>query len=149
MGGNQQPGSQYRIRLTDNSNSTLVSTSSAFTIGSGPAITTHPVSQTLCPGQSASFSVAATGGGNTYQWFKAGQMISGATTSTYTIPGITAANAGRYYVVVSNACGTPVTSEEAILTVGDQTMIQTLRLLPRLFVQGSQLRFPLQPQGPT
>lgn len=120
---NAPTGNQYRIRISDVSNANLSSTSSAFTIAGAPSITTQPQSQTGCAGQSASFSVGtATSTGNTYQWMKDGQQISGATTATYSISNLTAANAGRYTVVVTS-CGTPVTSNEAVLTVNAATAI--------------------------
>ncbi|MES2766533.1 MAG: choice-of-anchor V domain-containing protein, partial [Bacteroidota bacterium] len=122
---NTTPGSQYRIRITDNSNATLTSTSSAFSVGGAASITTQPTaSQNVCPGQPVTFSVVASGAGNTYQWFREGQQITGATLASYTISGVATTDAGRYHVVVSNACTTtPVISTDAMLTVGTPTII--------------------------
>jgi predicted outer membrane repeat protein len=84
-----------------------------------PTITTNPVDQTVAPGASVSFSVAATGSVPlTYQWRKNGVTIDGATNSTYLIGYTQAGHAGTYSVVVSNAAGT-VTSSDALLTVSD------------------------------
>src|SRR6185369_7069229 len=49
-----------------------------------PQISSQPASLTRTVGQSASFSVTASGG--TYQWRKNGTIISGATSATYGIP---------------------------------------------------------------
>src|SRR5580658_8211489 len=51
---------------------------------SGPTVT-GPASQTVMVGQTATFTVTASGSGPlTYQWYKNGVAISGATSSTYT-----------------------------------------------------------------
>lgn len=86
-----------------------------------PAITQQPTSQTINEGQSASFTVAATGGGTlAYQWQKLSGStwgnIAGATSATYTIPSTTTGNAGQYRAVVTNSAGS-VTSNAATLTV--------------------------------
>ncbi|HEX2711997.1 MAG TPA: immunoglobulin domain-containing protein, partial [Candidatus Acidoferrales bacterium] len=49
----------------------------------GPSIMTQPTSQTVPPGQTATFSVGATGTAPlSYQWRKNGVAISGATSSS-------------------------------------------------------------------
>ena len=52
----------------------------------------------------------------TYQWYKDGAAISGATASSYTIKSVKASDAGKYTVKVSNSAGS-VTSSAATLTV--------------------------------
>ncbi len=85
---------------------------------SAPAITMQPASQTVTAGQTATFTVAATGAAPmTYQWQKSGVNISGATSSSYTTPVTSTGNSGSTYdVVVTNSAGT-VTSASATLTV--------------------------------
>ena len=94
------------------------SSSSPSTPGGTPAIMTHPASQTVAPGQSATFSAAASGSSPlTYQWQKNGTAITGATTSSYTTPPVTVADDGsKFRVQVSNSAGS-TTSNEATLTV--------------------------------
>lgn len=88
-----------------------------YTNVSAPAITNQPVSVTKIEGQSASFSVSASGATPmTFQWKKSGVNIAGATSSTYTIPAVATANAGSYTVTVTNSFGS-VTSTAATLTV--------------------------------
>jgi hypothetical protein len=84
----------------------------------GPAITTQPSSVTVTVGQTATFSVQATGSGTlTYQWQKSSTAISGATSSSYTTAPTTAADSGsQFTVIVSNSIGS-VTSNAATLTV--------------------------------
>jgi PKD repeat protein len=83
-----------------------------------PSITTQPASQTVTVGQTATFSVAASGTAPlSYQWQKNGVNISGATAASYTTPATTAADSGaKFKVVVTNSAGS-VTSNEATLTV--------------------------------
>jgi len=83
-----------------------------------PSITTQPASQTVTAGQTASFSVAATGTSPlSFQWNKNGTAISGATSSTYTTPTTTSSDNGALFtVVVSNSAGS-ITGNAATLTV--------------------------------
>ncbi|MBI5380517.1 MAG: immunoglobulin domain-containing protein [Opitutae bacterium] len=82
-----------------------------------PAITGHPQNATVTAGGNATFTVTATGNAPlAYQWRKDGTTISGATTSTYALTGVTATAAGAYSVVVSNSLGS-ATSNNATLTV--------------------------------
>ena len=83
-----------------------------------PTITTQPQSQTVTEGQSAIFTVVATGTPSlNYQWMKNGMAISGATSASYTTsPTAPADNNTQFAVAVSNASGT-VMSGSATLTV--------------------------------
>ncbi|MBI1760633.1 MAG: putative Ig domain-containing protein, partial [Acidobacteria bacterium] len=83
-----------------------------------PVITTQPASQTIAAGASVTFSVAASGTNLSYQWRKNSSNLGGATASNYTIASVTAADAGAYDVVVSDACGRTATSTSATLTIG-------------------------------
>jgi hypothetical protein len=83
-----------------------------------PAIASQPASQTVAPGQTAMFTVTATGTPPvTYQWQKNGANITGATSASYTTPATTTADTGEQFrVLVSNTLGN-VTSNSATLTV--------------------------------
>jgi membrane carboxypeptidase/penicillin-binding protein PbpC len=68
-------------------------------------------------GQSRVLSVTATGSGNSFQWFRNGLAIAGATNSSYVITDCyAAASLGSYTATVSNAVGT-VTSAAAVVSV--------------------------------
>lgn len=86
----------------------------------GPSITTQPVSVLVATNGIATFSVAATGSGLHYQWYKNGSGltdggdVSGSATATLTISPATAADAARaangYYVIITNSCVLSATS---------------------------------------
>ncbi|MGC4123279.1 MAG: lamin tail domain-containing protein [Myxococcales bacterium] len=83
------------------------------------SISSQPTSATVAAGQPALFKVVAAGGTSpfTYQWRKGGAAISGATSASYSIASVVAADAGSYDVVVKDAAGASVTSQAATLTV--------------------------------
>lgn len=86
-------------------------------VATAPTITNQPADLTIAEGQTATFTVSATGSAPlVYQWMKGGVNINGATGATYSIANATAANNGDYTVKVSNGTG-DATSTEATLTV--------------------------------
>src|SRR5205814_5522452 len=96
-----------------------------------PTITTQPASQTVSTGQTATFTVTATGTAPlSYQWQKNGTVIGGATAASYTTPATTASDNGdQFTVVVSNAAGS-VTSRAAALTVSTTPLAPTITTQP-------------------
>jgi hypothetical protein len=101
--------------------------------GSGPVapyINTQPANQTVAAGQTATFSVVASGTAPlTYQWQKSGAVITGATAASYTTPVTTTADTGELFrVVVSNSAGN-VTSNSAMLTVNPGTTNSTVDVI--------------------
>jgi hypothetical protein len=83
-----------------------------------PQVTTQPANQTVTAGQTATFSVAASGTAPlSYQWQKNGTNIPGATGPSYTTPVTTVGdNGSTFKVTVTNAAGS-ATSNAATLTV--------------------------------
>jgi glucose/arabinose dehydrogenase len=94
----------------------------SYTASLAPAITQQPASTTVSVGAPASFTVGASGSQPlSYQWQRNGSNISGANSSTYTIPATTANdNGATFRCVVTNAYGT-ATSNSATLTVVSNT----------------------------
>jgi peptidoglycan/xylan/chitin deacetylase (PgdA/CDA1 family) len=111
----------YWVRVS-NACGTVDSNTAIITVEAcgSPAITSHPQSQTIPYGESAQLSVQANGTlPLSFQWYlgasgDTSNPISGATSSTYQTPNLTATT--NYWVRVSNACGT-VDSNTAIITV--------------------------------
>ena len=82
-----------------------------------PTITAQPQSASVQVGQTATFTVTATGSAPlTYQWMRGSAMV-GTNSPTYTTPATTSAdNNAKFQVTVKNSQGT-VTSSTATLTV--------------------------------
>ena len=112
-------GTKYSVNVS-NTEGKVSSSDATLTVSDtamAPAITTQPAAQSVTAGQTATFSVIATGTSLKYQWKKGGTDIAGATASTYTTPATSMADSGAVFtVVVSNSEGT-VTSNNATLTV--------------------------------
>lgn len=89
-----------------------------YTANSAPSITQHPANVTVSAGQSATFSVSASGVQPLrYQWLRNGVAITGATSRTYTTPATTSAdNGASFAATVGNDFGS-ATSNAATLTV--------------------------------
>ncbi len=84
-----------------------------------PNILTQPANQSVGGGQTANFSVVASGiSAPTYQWLKNGSPLAGQTSSTLALINASANDVAAYSVIVSNAAGV-VTSSSATLTVGN------------------------------
>ena len=116
-----------------------------------PLLVSEPASQTVFAGGNAGFSILASSSqAMSYQWFFNGTNIAGATNAVLTLPGIQPAQAGAYFVVVSNSVGT-VVSSNAQLTVlipatsgcfsfADFTATNALALLANAASAGTHLR---------
>jgi hypothetical protein len=111
----------------------VTSNSATLTVNPDPApvITSQPASQTITAGQTATFSVTASGTAPlTYQWQKNGVAISGAASSSYTTPAETTSdNGAQFAVVVSNSAGT-ATSNSAVLTVNPAPVAPSITTQP-------------------
>ena len=114
-----RPGTTYYVRVRTTSGAGL-SGSRGVASATTPApivITTQPGNLVVTKGQSAVFTAGASGDGPlVYQWFKDGVAIAGANGATLTLTDVQAADAGSYYVVVTNAAGA-TTSQTVTLTV--------------------------------
>src|SRR6185503_17347318 len=98
-------GSQYRC-VVSNGGGTATSNAATLTVAvQAPTITSHPSNQSVSPGQTATFSVGASGTAPlSYQWQKNGVDVGGATSASYTTPAtVLGDNGSQYRCVVSNA----------------------------------------------
>ncbi len=111
-------GAYYCVTSYDGTGYSFSSNTVDVTVGVPPAITTQPEGTTVCEGGTLSLSGASSGGNLTYQWLKGTTPIPGATSATYTKSNVTAADAGSYSLVATNACGsaTSVAVDLAVAT---------------------------------
>jgi glucose/arabinose dehydrogenase len=88
------------------------------TVSQPPTITDQPASKTVSVGQSATFTVGASGSGTlTYQWQRNGTSITGATSPSFTVSNAQLTDSGAgFRCMVKNSVGT-ATSSTATLTV--------------------------------
>ncbi len=104
-------------------------------IGGAPSITANPSSSTTCAGGNTSFTAAASNA-TSYQWYvntgsgfgaiSNGGVYSGATTTTLSLTGATAAMNGYTYRIVATGSTSPAaTSTTASLTVNAAPAIGT------------------------
>jgi len=125
-------GAKFDVVVT-NSAGNVTSSQATLTVNSvpvAPTITTQPANQTVTAGQTATFSVTASGTAPlSYQWQKNAADISGATTASYSTPVTTTADSGTLFrIVVSNSAGS-VTSNSAMLTVNPGTSNSSVDVL--------------------
>ena len=114
---------RYRLVATNTCNpGGITSTGAILTVGTAVSVATQPANVTTCAGTDATFTAGITGTGATYQWQlsqsgAAFANIAGATSTSLTVTGVTAAMSGnRYQLVVTGSCNN-VTSGIATLTV--------------------------------
>src|SRR6266481_4854649 len=126
-------GAQFSV-VVSNASGSATSSAAMLTVSAAsvaPSITTQPASQTVTAGQTAMFSVAATGTAPlSYQWQKNSAAIAGATSSSYTTPATMSSDSGaQFSVVVSNASGS-ATSSAAMLTVSAASVAPSITTQP-------------------
>src|SRR5205809_1062152 len=87
------------VVVVSNTAGSVTSNAATLTVNSAataPSITTQPASQTVTVGQTATFTVVATGTAPlSYAWRKNGTPISGATAASYTTPATTSKRSSR------------------------------------------------------
>ncbi len=126
-------GAKFDV-VVSNSVGSITSSIAILTVNAAvvaPTITTQPANQSVTAGQTATFSVTATGTAPlSYQWQKNSANITGATASSYTTPATaTTDNGAKFDVVVSNSAGSK-TSSMATLTVNAAAVGPTITAQP-------------------
>lgn len=121
------------VTLTATNTGGTANAALTLTINTVPTIGTPPTAKSVKQGQTATFSVTATGSNLTYQWRKDdidlvdGGNISGATTATLVLLNVSTADIGNYSVVVSNAAGqktsTPVSLNVEVVVVNSEIRV--------------------------
>jgi hypothetical protein len=111
----------YWVRVTSTCNGTqsVNSNTATVTVCNATGITTHPLSQTINSGQTATLSVAAGGSAPfTYQWYEGPSGTTttpvGTNSASFTTPALTVTK--TYWVKVTGGCGS-ANSNAATITV--------------------------------
>ena len=125
-------GQHYRCVITDANGNSVNSDAVTLTISKPAepapalAITTQPENQTAALGETATFTVEATGEGLTYQWqwqsanggAWGNSGLATAKSASLEVPATADRNGQHYRCVVTDANGQTVASEAATLTIG-------------------------------
>jgi hypothetical protein len=125
-----------------------------------PNVVTQPISDSICVGENALFSITATGYTLQYRW----QIDTGSgyadLTNTPPFSGVTTINlnltapsstlnGARFRCIVSGVCNPPDTSAEATLTIGTIPGNLTLAAGDTTPCEGSSVQYLLSPADPT
>ena len=112
-----------------------------------PSITSQPTSDTVRTGDTAIFVVKAGGTSPTYQWWKGGSSISGATKDTLKIIGVAAGDDSTIYRCrIGNAYGDSLWSASCVLRVNAPPAI-TLQPVSRTVIVDSSTAFMVKAAG--
>lgn len=142
----------YRVRIV-NVNSDTISDTITLIVYDPPVFTLMPINDTATEGESASFTVTATGSlPLTYVWQKnMGQgwtNITGETSNTLSILGISRTDDGNFYRCITESNGTNTTSDSALLTVHYKVSISALSpASPHSVNVGNNLIFDVTAEG--
>ncbi|MDP4227925.1 MAG: immunoglobulin domain-containing protein, partial [Bacteroidota bacterium] len=129
-----------------NSKTCSASASKIIVVEQITAITSQPSDVATCEGTKASFLVAATGDGLTYQWYKGtkklsdGGNISGSATTNLILQNVTTSDAGVYSCAISGSCGS-VTSNAANLTVNEPIVANGQPVASQTLCEGATATF--------
>lgn len=113
----------YRCIVT-NSDGEATSNPATLTVVSAPTITGHPTALALDAGQTATFTVSATGLFLEYQWQKDGNNLPGQTSPTLTLASVSTLNSGIYRCVVSNSAGSANSNAVSLSVNGPPSIVQ-------------------------
>jgi outer membrane protein assembly factor BamB len=123
-------GGQFAARVTD-STGNLTSTTVALTITTPlikPSVFTPLANQTGISGAPVTLTIGAVGTvPMTFQWFRNGAAIAGATSSSLALPNPRPSDSGTYTVAITNFAGS-ITSEPATLTISPVSRIANLSI---------------------
>jgi sugar lactone lactonase YvrE len=147
---NAQPANagNYSVSIM-NSAGAVISNAAELVVNTLPVFNFQPRTQTVLAGASVTFGVGATGATSfTYQWRKNGVAILGATNPSLTLIGTTAADAGVYDAIVTNAIGSSISSVAQLMVVTAPTApIITASPAPRTVLVGTETTFSVSATG--
>jgi hypothetical protein len=114
----------YTVLVTSTTGSTVTSAGAEVVVNKLTTISKSPAGVTIKVGETLTISVEAAGSGTlSYQWYKDGVAIPGATSAQYAKTAATSTDAGVYTVLVASTTGSAVTSAGAEVVVNKLTAI--------------------------
>ena len=116
----------------------IVFISSINIFSQAPVITKQPHTHGVIQGQTATFSVEASGDTLTYQWYLNDTPIGGATDSTYTTPAATLLHNGeQFFVVVSNTHGNDTSNVVTLYVTATNSRVTASQIALYNFKEGN------------
>jgi hypothetical protein len=110
--------------LVTNTSGSVTSAAALLTVSIAPTILTQPVAQVVVAGNTAIFSVTASGVPTpTVQWQFNGTNIAGASSSSYTNNNTQPANAGAYRAAITNVAGGLVSSNAMLIVQAPPSIV--------------------------
>jgi hypothetical protein len=103
-----------------------------------PSIVQQPTPLSLTAGQTANYTVAASGSAPlSYQWFCNGTLLPGQTNAGFTLTNVQPTNAGQYYAQVSNEAGSALSGAAGL-------SVSTKGILVAPAIVNNQFQFALE-----
>ena len=101
----EQDTTLYTVRVSNAFGSITSQPVSVSLEQSNPQILYQPRDIRLVPGERLNIGLKASGGSLKYQWYKGAAPVEGASAANYVVEQTQAADAGDYFVVISNDKG--------------------------------------------
>lgn len=127
----------YTARVYSTCNIAVTSNPATITVIRPVSVTTQPRSQNVLIGQQVTLSVAGSDV-RSIQWFRNQQPLAGATTADLVLRNVTMAQAGLYQAVLTNGCGS-VVSSTARIRVTDPSSLTPEITLTETTVDGGEI----------
>jgi uncharacterized protein (TIGR02145 family) len=154
---------KYRCVVTGSCPPNVTSNAVTLNVGSTPPIiSTQPTNQQLTVGCSASFNIVSPGFGVVYKWQQSSDggstwtnivnggtnpLFAGATASALSLSNVPLTfNNYKFHCVISNACGSDVTSNAATLAINILPVI-TVQPVNKLVYSGQTISFNITTSG--
>jgi YD repeat-containing protein len=100
-------------------NGNLLSVTRTGDVPPGPIVNVQPVYHPVGVGDTLTLSIAASGSGLSFQWYKDGVLLVGETDATLVLAGLDLDDAGSYYCIVTDGLARTATSDSVYVQVLD------------------------------
>lgn len=124
----------------------VTSTAATVDVNENITIIQQPGAITICLGETAAFSVQATGMVTDYQWQKNGTDLPGANAQQFEITSVAAGDTGIYRCILTGPCG-QVFSEGALLDIDLPPVLTTLPPLSQTVCKNNAILLALTAEG--